>query len=475
MDGFGGRACAKLASFVALLIIGVLAFAGSASAAPAFTRAFTDPIYSEPGGAQWVPQIVATGARLVLVGVNWSSIEPTAPAPGGDPTNPAGIQYDFTSLDQTVREFAGTGVSVAFSVSDAPSWAEAPGGPQLSEDDGAWKPNVQAYGQFATALARRYSGSFPDPLNPGHSLPSVRYYQAWAEANLGLRLGPQWTRTRGKWVAVGPVLYRSLLNSFYAAVKGVRARDTIITTGFAPYGDPPGGQRIPPAAFLRDLLCLHGENLSRQACAGPTHFDVLAADPYQVASPTTPALNADDVSTPDLWKLTRILNRALRVGTALPRTHKPLWVTEFSYDSNPPNPYGVSAATQARWLEESLYVFWSEGVSTCVWYLLRDSGGTDWANSYYSGVYFYNGQRKPSFYAFRFPFVVMPSGRSATVWGIAPQTGTVTVEHKAGRSWTTLFRVRVASGSVFVRKISLGLRGNFRALVGKDASLVWRR
>lgn len=150
-------------------------------------------------------------------------------------------------------------------------------------------------------------------------------------------------------------------------------------------------------------------------------------------------------------------------------------MTEFSYDSNPPNPTAVPLATQARWLEESFYVFWREGVSSVFWYLVRDQPGDDFNTSYFSGVYFYNGTKKPSFEAYRFPLVVMPYRRGATVWGISPRRGRVAVEHQTGRSWKTLFGSRARAGGVFVRNISATLRGNFRAVVDGETSLTWRR
>jgi hypothetical protein len=146
-------------------------------------------------------------------------------------------------------------------------------------------------------------------------------------------------------------------------------------------------------------------------------------------------------------------------------------VTEFSYDSNPPNPTAVSTATQARWLAQSLYVFWREGVNTVIWYLVRDQGGTNYATSYFSGVYFRDGRPKPSFTAFRFPFVVMGS----TAWGIAPAAGTVAIQRKSGRSWRTLFDVHASAGGVFTHGISSRLQGNFRAVVAGQSSLVWTR
>ena len=486
MFASGARGCLHVvAALASLLAVATLALvAPSAHAASAFARGFADDVWFTGAAPHWIPQTVATGAKRVLLEVDWPAVEPRAPAPGFDATSPSDAQYDFAYLDARVREFAGTGISVALLVSGAPAWAEAPGGPAGPEAAGAWRPNATAYGQLAAALAARYSGSYPDPLSRGHVLPRVRYFQAWAEANLYVHLAPQWTASGGKWVSTGPGLYRALLNAFYAGVKSVHSDDVVITSGFGPFGGPPGacavagahnGCRMPPAQFVRELLCLHGPTLNPEGCPDPAHFDALAMDPYESNSPTTPAVNADDISAPDFGKLTRIIDKAEALGRALPRRHKQLWVTEFSYDSNPPNPYAVSLATQARWLEQSFYVFWHEGVDTLFWYLVRDQPGTDYNTTYFSGVYFLGGQRKPSFEAYRFPFVVMSSERSATAWGIAPRTGSVAVEHKQGRSWKVLFQVRASAGRVFVRRISARSHGSFRAVVGGESSLVWQR
>ncbi len=138
-------------------------------------------------------------------------------------------------------------------------------------------------------------------------------------------------------------------------MKGVSSSNGVITPGPLPTTTPlPGQGRIQPALFVRTLFCLRGG----AGCRTPAHVDILAHDPYSVAGPTSPALNRDDVSVPDLGKLTRPLRAAERRGTALPRGRKRLWVTEFSWDSSPPDPQGVPVATQARWLEEALHIFW---------------------------------------------------------------------------------------------------------------------
>jgi hypothetical protein len=310
----------------------------------------------------------------------------------------------------------------------------------------------------------------------------VRFYQAWAEANFSIHLAPQWVQSGGSWVPASPAIYRNLLNNFYAGIKRAHSDNVVITEGSGPYGDVPGpcasqssgaGCRMPPAMFARELMCLHGHALALAPCANPPYFDAQAMDPYEVNGPTTHAFAADDVSAPDLGKLTRVANRAVRTGRALPRGHKQLWVTEFGYDSSPPNPQGVPAATQARWLEQAFYLFWKQGVNTAVWYLVRDQAGTNYATSYFSGVYFQNARRKPSFVAYRFPLVVMRSGRRATVWGISPRGGQVSVQRRAGRSWRTMFRSSPGAGNVFVRSIPAGRHGAYRAVVGPETSLTW--
>lgn len=452
------------------------ALASPAAHARQLTRGFADDVWFT-GGQTWVQKTVVTGAKVAMVEVDWSAVEPSAPRDAADAANPNGPQYHFGYLDPVVREFAGTGISLAFQVTHAPRWAEAGGGPADLESLGAWRPEASAFGDLGRALAARYSGSYSDPATPGQPLPRVRYFEAWVEPNLAVHLAPQWVRSGHRWTYAAPSIYRGLLNAFYAGVKRAQPGAFVLSGGLAPFGDRIGTDRTarartPPAQFVRSLLCLSGRrSLARQPCQNPAHFDVLAMDPYETSSPTTHAVNADDVSAPDLGKLTRIVKRAVKVGTALPRAHKPLWVTEFSYDSNPPNPTAVSTATQARWLEQALYVFWREGVSTVIWYLVRDQGGTAWATSYFSGVYFRDGRPKPSLTAYRFPFVVMGS----TAWGIAPASGTVTVQRKSGHSWHTLFRLHASARGTFTHRVPSGLRGSFRALVNGQSSLAWKR
>ncbi len=482
MFQWGFRTGARVVTLTAMLVGCLAILPGSAEATRSITRAVTDNVWfageSSPfQPSYWATKTAASGAKIVLIEVDWSSIAPNQPAPG-QATSPSNPQYHFAGyLDPVVQLLSKAGLQVALLITDAPRWAESPGGRSLFEGTGAWKPNASALGQFAQAIAARYSGSFD-------GLPRVRYFQAWGEANFDIHLAPQWVRSRGSWVPYAPGMYRTMLNDFYRGIKASDSSADVITTGFGPFGDPPGactsgevgnGCRMPPAEFARNLLCLSDKSLKTVSCPDPAHFNIMAADPYEVGSPTTHAVGADNISAPDLGKLTKPLRKAVATGRALPHASKPLWVTEFSYDSKPANPYALSLAKQAKWLEESYYVFWEQDVSAAVWYLLRDQAPKYNPDNYYSGIYVYNGKPKPSLTAMQFPFVVMQWGKKVNAWGIAPASGTVAVQHKKGKHWVTMFRRRVSAGGVFVRSVSKKLRGRFRARVDGHTSLIWKR
>jgi hypothetical protein len=450
---------------------------GPIAAGATFSRGFADDVWFDaPADGisvhRWLKNTESTGARFVQVEVDWVGVEPSAPRPGESPTNPSAKQFNFGYLDAEVAEFERTGLRPVFLVTDAPRWAQGPGGTAAEYATGGYEPNATAFGDLGRALAERYSGHFRDPQDPRRRLPRVRYMQAWAEANTPFHLSPQWSASHGRLINTGALIYRRMLNAFYAGVKTAAPSDKVITSGLEGYGDAPGQglQRTHPVTFLQNVLCLQQPGSS---CGEPAHFDVLASDPYDIGSPTTHAVSPLDASAPDLARLTRLVKAALAAHTLLPDTPKPLWVTEFGYDSNPPNPTKgtISLATQARWLEESFYVFWSEGATTELWYLIRDQT-PPYTQNYFSGVYFRDGQPKPSYTAFRFPFVVMHRAPGAQIWGISPRTGTLTVQAQTASGWRPVTTIAARAGSVYTRRFPLP-PGRYRATIDAQDSLAW--
>jgi hypothetical protein len=344
---------------------------------------------------------------------------------------------------------------------------------------GSWRPSARQYRLFAEAAARRYSGSFRD--SSGARLPRVRYWQAWNEPNLKLFLTPQWRRVHGHLVPASPGVYRPLLNAFYAGVKSVHRSNAVVTAGTAPFGNVPGGPSVRPALFNRTLLCVKGRRHPRaRHCPAPVHFDILAHHPYPFGEPRQTAGNADDVNVPDLAKLKRPLRVAIRAGNVLPRRRKPLWATEISWDTKPPDPTGVPVNVEARYVAGALYTLWRQGVTVVTWYLLRDEapgpgyGKTIQSGLYYRGSSVPNDRRKPAFRTFRFPFVAYTRRGVAQAWGLAPHHGRVTIQVLRHGHWRRLRTLRTRPGRMFFRPLRVSAGRRLRARQGHETSLSWR-
>ena len=467
----GRPANRRLRVFIALLG----ACAGLLAAAPAQGQAFqiglTDSLFANADAgtaAHWLDRARGARAKTILLGAQWVSIAPAHRPRGFNPANPADPAYNWGTLDREVRQVRARGMRPAILVGQAPAWAEGRNRPSTTVAPGAtWKPRPKALKKFALAIARRYSGGF-------RNLPRVRYFQLWAEPNLSVYLTPQWRHGR----PVGALHYRRMLNAFYAGIKSVRRSNKVITGGTAPYGDAKGGQRMQPATFWRALLCLKGRRrLVRTRCREPAHFDIAAHNPINVGRPTRSASHPDDVSTPDIGTIRRILRKARRAGTLRPRRAKPIWATEIWWDSRPPDPRGVPIRRHARWLEESFYVLWRQGVKTVIWFQIRDAAGGpgSWAATQQTGLYTIGNRPKPALRAFRFPFVADRLGtRRVRLWGIAPRRGGVRVQIRRGGGWRGLRRLRAGKDRVFTGVVRLRGGGKLRARARGRTSLVWR-
>jgi hypothetical protein len=272
----------------------------------------------------------------------------------------------------------------------------------------------------------------------------------------------------------------------------------VITGGTAPYGDPPGGpyppgiQRARPVTFWQDVLCVQpvkGKKkkgskkkakpryVRKGGCNGPVKFDVLShhAIDNTGKGPLQHGPTPDDASTPDLGRITQVLRGAEKVGTTLPGKHQ-VWVTEFWWDSNPPNPSGSNLLTHARWIEQSLYLFWKGGASTAFNFVIGDvPTRPDVHAGFQGGAYFQDGRAKPALTAFQFPFVTSRINRTTLeAWGKSPEAGKLLIQRKQG-GWKTVKRLNVGKGSVFVTKLKLSGKQLLRAKLGARTSIIWKQ
>ena len=443
-------------------------------------------------------RIRAAGASVVRIPVDWRSTVVEDPSPSFNAADPASLNYRFAPLDAAVQSTVSAGLTPLLVVSHAPAFAEAsPRWPYAYP--GSWAPSPTALEEFATALARRYDGSFPDAGAPGSVLPRVSLFQAWNEPNLTRYLEPQWVVREGHWLAFSPLLYREMLNGFYAGVKSVEPSDTVLAAGVAPNGDPVGVGRMQPVRFLRTMLCLTSPSRTGGArrsapasCPDPPHFDVLAFHPLSVGNPNLPATSSLDVSISDAAKVTGLLRQAERLGTALPRGVKPVWVTELNWESAPQTPHGVQGALQAGWVSRALHRLWVAGVSLVTWQFLVDpypgvraatpTGGTVEyprpAGLYSAGVGGNpeSAQPKAFLQGFSFPFdPLRVNTKQVRVWALLKHPRQVVLlqrQLRVGGTWRTAARLRANRGDVLNVLVSLRGVGRLRLESGGRDSAV---
>ena len=433
----------------------------------------------------------AAGATVVRIPVDWRTIAAVPPPPGFQPRDPASPVYRFARIDASVLSAVSAGLVPLLVVSHAPAFAEAPGRWPYAYQ-GSWAPSPSALEGFAAALTRRYDGSFPNPLAPGRALPRVKLFQAWNEPNLARYLEPQWIVQEGHWSAFSPLLYRQMLNGFYAGVKSVEPGDVVISAGVAPDGDPPGVGRMAPVTFLGQMLCLTpaGRRM-RVRCAEPPHFDVLAFHPLSVGNPGVPARSSTDVSIADAAKITGLLARAQALDLALPRGPKPVWVTELNWESAPQSSGGVPAALQAQWLSRALHRLWIAGVGLVDWEFLIDAypgvlaatptGGTieypRFAGLYSAGVGGdpASAKPKPFLRGFALPFdPLRVDSRRVRVWALLVRPRQSVLLQRAGRAgrWRTVARLRGDRSSVLNVLVPLRGAARLRLQSGPSSSAV---
>jgi len=316
------------------------------------------------------------------------------------------------------------------------------------------------------------------------ALPRVDYWALWNEPNQAGWLTPQWSQSGPSWTEAAPRIYRGLADAAYGALQGTgHGQDTILLGETAPKGlvNLRGETRsIDALRFLRNLYCVNakfvpfkGEAAKRRGCpdggAGfadqhPVLFNATgwAHHPYElIRSPHTAPQHKDWVTIGNLQRLSSSLTRVLRRYGRSRNGGMPLYLTEFGYQTNPPDRFGVSWARQAAYLNESEFrAYINPQVRTLGQFLLRD-GGDPVTLTFQSGLETLDGKEKPSYDAFMLP-VYLPDQRfrgrqRLRVWGLvrpAPngQAQQVRVEFKArrGKTWRTLRTMSSEPGRGYV-------------------------
>jgi hypothetical protein len=300
------------------------------------------------------------------------------PTTATDPDDPS---YDWFVYDNAVRLAAKNGAKVLFSITGTPAWANKRRATKVPPT------NFKDLQNFATAAARRYSGTFT-PTGQDTPLPAVHLWLAWNEPNNPVFISPQYKKTKKGWIIQSAWSYVRICNAIYNGVHGVQKRAAKVACGATdPFGNnQPKSLRpsVSPLAFLRAVKKY-----------GLRHFDAWAHHPYagrRTESPTTKPRAKTSVTLANFGDLVKELTRLYG--------KKRIWITEYGYQTSPPDrTFGVPWKTQAKYLAQAFSIARKNSrVDMMIWYLIRDEQRL---SGWQSGFETFGGKLKPSYTTFR--------------------------------------------------------------------------
>jgi hypothetical protein len=317
-----------------------------------------------------------------------------------DPTDPGDPAYNWSLYDRLVQYASTDGIKVVFSILGTPSWANGGQSP-------AHAPTKMLDLQnFAYAAAERYSGYWTPPnwqfqptlgIDGTHPLPVENLWTAWNEPNNPVWLTPQYKRVRNKWVVESAVTYARICNAVYTGVhavlispaRGVVPGEKVACGVTDPKGnDNPNSSRpsVDPLTFL---------TAAKRAGMGP--FDAYAHNPYASAGTEAPSY------IPKGNAKRRIQLGNLPILMALLHKYygnKHLWITEYGYQTKPPDTtiFATTLSKQALYLKQAVALARSmPRIDMFIWYLVKDEPR---AKGWHSGLETATGKHKPSWNAF---------------------------------------------------------------------------
>lgn len=464
--------------YLVLLCLAVLVAVPSSVAAPTkvipahpLVTAIDDPeSFADPQANVALARTRGAGATVAKLVLFWDRVAPKGQQRpvafnAADPADPA---YNWASFDALINTTVAQRLEPLVAILGTPAWADRP--PPGRSELTNWNIDPRELADFAEAAARRYSGTF-------QGLPRVRYWQVWNEPNLSVFFNPQLSTQLTQTPScpfepsrvVSADLYRGMVNATAAALHGVHSGNVVIAGGLSPFCGTNGVVATAPLLFMRRFLCMSDDPVPEPTCAGTVEFDIWATHPYTAGGPTHEALRPDDVSIGDLPEMSQLLRAAVKAEHVVSRRSVEFWVTEFGWDTKPPDYYAVPLRLHARWVAEALYRMWLDGVTLVTWFAVRDeaANGRAYEQTIQSGLYFRRrtiaqDRPKPSLTAFRFPFVAFPSGRKILVWGRTPsgQPGSVVVEQSSKTGWKLVARLRTDRYGIFQRRVAAAGQGD---------------
>jgi hypothetical protein len=323
---------------------------------------FDDPSFRwSPTRADNLRQASVAGASVIHTTASWAGIAPTKPGNAANGDDPA---YKLNDLDELVFQSGLYGLRVMIDINGTPKWANGGKAPNVMPT------RVSDLTAFAKMLATRYNGRH------GHG--TVALWSVWNEPNLQLFLTPQYV---GKTI-VGPANYAKLYKAAYAGIKAGNSLSKVAIGETSARGrdKPLAGvsASVAPGTFAKLLAKVPG-----------LKFDAWAHHPY----PTSPNLPpTQKVRYPNVT-LSTLPTFEKNLKTFFHRT-VPVWITEYGHETKPPDPKGVSYATQAKYAVQALNIAKNDpNVQMFIWFVFHDTVGNPWQ----SGLYTAGGAQKPAY------------------------------------------------------------------------------
>jgi hypothetical protein len=354
--------------FVLLFAVAACVASSSAQASSGVRYGIQDDAWLEFGPGT-LNQRLATfkrlGVPLVRFTLHWNGIAPRRPT---DPSSPRDRAYEWRRPDRILRGLRRYGLTPVVTLVGTPVWANGGRPPNFAP------PRPRDFRAFARAAARRY--------------PWVRYWLIWNEPNKPLWLRP----TRAA------IYVEHLLNPAYEAIHAVLPHARVGGGVTAPRGGLGG---VAPVRWIHGMAAAHAK------------LDAYAHHPYPSKPTETPSSggcrNCPSITMATIPKLLILVRRYFGP--------KPIWLTEYGYQTNPPDAFlGVSPKRQATLLSLAAMRAWRlPRVTMLIQYLYRDEPAL---SRFQTGLVFADGRLKPSLQGCTLPFAeIRRVGFETVVWG----------------------------------------------------------
>lgn len=305
--------------------------------------------------------------------------------------------YDFSTPDAVAAGAAARGMKVIFSVYGVPAWANSGKGETWTGgSDAEFATFATQYANFIQAAATRYDGK--------HGQSRVDQWTIWNEPN-----GQFWTPLRDDFGnPIGAHRYAKLYD---IAARKLKSVDTAMLVAPGPTA-PMAAKNMPPMQWTQLVIA------DLQALGSP--IDAWAHNGYMGAmSPFNHTVKPPYVGLGNVSDLAALLDtQAVTQG-------KPIWITEFGYQTTPAKQAPVSVSDQALLLTDAMRFAYSHPrITTFIWYSVLDDDIRQNPLGFQSGLYFADNTcgtlvcPKPSAAMFRHPIWVsnIKNGK-VTLWG----------------------------------------------------------